>query len=104
MPVHHRKIRSILYPDDFACFGGINAIKERGLRIPEDISVAGYDGIRVARHIEPQLTTLKQDTQALGQKAAEKLISLIEHPKTTIIEQVVVEGTVFPGRSVADLT
>lgn len=94
----------ILYPDDFACFGGINAIKERGLRIPEDISVAGYDGIRVARHIEPQLTTLKQDTQALGQKAAEKLISLIEHPKTTIIEQVVVEGTVFPGRSVADLT
>lgn len=93
----------ILYPDDFACFGGINAIKERGLRIPEDISVAGYDGIRVARHIEPQLTTLKQDTKQLGQKAAEKLIALIEHPKTTIIEQIVVQGEVIAGRSVADL-
>ncbi len=94
----------ILYPDDFSCFGGINAIEEKGLRIPEDISVAGYDGIRVARHIEPQLTTLRQDTKMLGQKAAEKLISLIEHPKTTIMEQIMVEGEVFSGKSVADLT
>ncbi|MCM1039029.1 MAG: LacI family transcriptional regulator [Ruminococcus sp.] len=93
----------ILFPDDFACFGGIRAITERGLRIPEDISVAGYDGIQVARHIEPQLTTLKQDTKQLGQKAAEKLIALIEHPKTTLIEQIVVPGEVFAGRSVADL-
>ncbi|MCM1254180.1 MAG: LacI family transcriptional regulator [Clostridium sp.] len=93
----------ILYPDDFACFGGINAINERGLRIPDDISVAGYDGIRIARHIEPALTTVKQDTKALGQKAAEKLISLIEHPKSTIAEQIIVEGEVFPGRSVSDL-
>lgn len=94
----------ILYPDDFACFGGINAINERGLRIPEDISVAGYDGISIARHIEPQLTTVRQDTRKLGQEAAEKLISLIEHPKTTIMEQIIVEGEVFPGKSVADLT
>lgn len=94
----------ILYPDDFACFGGLNAINERGLRIPEDISVAGYDGIRLARHIEPHLTTLRQDTGNLGRKAAEKLISLIEHPKTTLIEQILVEGEVFPGRSVSDLT
>lgn len=93
----------ILFPDDFACFGGINAINERGLRIPEDISVVGYDGVSVARHIEPQLTTLMQDTKMLGQKAAEKLISLIEHPKTTIIEQIIVGGKVFPGKSVADL-
>mgnify|MGYP000196519257 CR=1 FL=1 len=35
----------ILYPDDYAAMGGINEIRERGLRIPEDISVAGYDGI-----------------------------------------------------------
>lgn len=90
----------ILYPDDFACFGGINAINERGLRIPNDISVAGYDGIRIGRHVEPKLTTVKQDTTRLGQLAAEKLLSLIEHPKTTIIEQIIVEGEVYPGGSV----
>lgn len=91
----------IFYPDDFACYGGINVIKERGLSIPDDISVVGYDGIRIARHIEPKLTTLKQDTTQLGRKAAEKVISLIEHPKTTLIEQIVVDGEVYEGNSVA---
>lgn len=90
----------ILYPDDFACFGGINAVKERGLEIPENISLAGYDGIRVGRHIEPQLTTLRQDTALIGAKAGECLINLIERPKTTLIEQVVVEGKVYPGKTV----
>lgn len=93
----------ILYPDDFACYGGINAIRERGLRVPEDISVAGFDGIRIARHIEPKLTTLRQDTYQLGRKAAEKVISLIEQPKTTLIEQIVVEGEVYVGNSVAKI-
>lgn len=93
----------ILYPDDFSCFGGINAIKERGLSIPEDISVAGYDGIRVGRHIEPQLTTLRQDTKLIGQRAAECLVELIEKPKTTLIQQVVVEGNVYEGRTVGQI-
>ena len=93
----------ILYPDDFSCFGGITAIKSRGLRIPEDISIAGYDGIRIGRHVETPLTTLRQDTAALGFQAAEKLISLIEHPKTTLVEQVVIKGELYPGKTVGDI-
>ncbi len=90
----------ILYPDDFSCFGGINAIYERGLSIPDDISVVGYDGIRIGRHIEPQLTTLRQDTEKLGSIAAQKLIDRIEHPRTTIEDQTMVEGVVYPGKTV----
>lgn len=90
----------IFYPDDFASFGGMNAIRERGLRVPEDISVVGYDGIRIGRHIEPKLTTLKQDTDTIGKKAAEALINLIEQPKTTLIEQVVVVGKLYEGKTV----
>lgn len=90
----------ILYPDDFSSFGGINVIKEKNLRIPEDISVAGFDGIRVGRHIEPQLTTIRQDTARIGAQAAEKLISLIEKPKTTIVEQIVIGGKVYEGKTV----
>ena len=90
-------------PDDFSAFGGFNAIKERGLRIPDDISIAGYDGIRIARHIEPTLTTLRQDTEELGKMVGEKLLSLIEHPKTTLVETIVVDGHVFEGNSVAEL-
>ncbi len=90
----------ILYPDDFSSFGGMNVIKEKGLRIPEDISVAGYDGLRIGRHIEPQLTTLRQNTDEIGGQAARKLIDLIERPKTTIIEQIVIGGEVFVGKTV----
>ena len=93
----------ILYPDDFSCFGGMNVIREKGLRIPEDISVAGYDGLRIGRHIEPKLTTLRQDTDAIGEEAAKKLIDLIEKPKTTIIEQIVIGGEVYEGKTVRKL-
>ena len=93
----------ILYPDDYAAMGGINEIRERGLRIPEDISVAGYDGINIAQVLEPKLTTLCQDTAAIGRIAAERLIELIEHPKTTVIEKYTVDGTLFKGASVKTL-
>lgn len=93
----------ILYPDDFAAFGGINAIRQRGLRIPEDISVAGYDGIQSARNLEPQLTTVRQDTEQIGCVAARELISLIERPKTTLIEQLIISGWVEEGKSVASM-
>ena len=93
----------IIYPDDFSCFGGINVIGERGLRIPEDISVAGYDGIQLARRIEPTLTTIRQDTGRLGTIAAEKLIDLIEKPKTTIVDQTIVSGSLYVGNSVGKL-
>ncbi|MGF7144628.1 DNA-binding LacI/PurR family transcriptional regulator [Anaerotaenia torta] len=90
----------IIFPDDFSCIGGINAIKEQGLRIPEDISIAGYDGILLSQVLEPKITTLQQDTGLLGRSAAQKLIALIENPKAAIIERVVVEGRVLPGTSV----
>lgn len=90
----------IIYADDFSCFGGINAIKSRGLRIPEDISIAGYDGIPVVRHVDPPLTTVVQDTKKMGAIAAERLISLIEKPKTTVIDQTIIDGALFQGKSV----
>lgn len=93
----------IFYPDDFSCFGGINAIRTRGLRIPQDISVVGYDGLSYAKYIEPQITTLEQDTEQLGRLATQKLIDLIEKPRTTLIEMLVVEGKVYAGKTVAKL-
>lgn len=90
----------IIFPDDFSAVGGINAIHERGLNIPRDISVVGYDGIILSRVLSPKLTTYKQDTKMLGQKAAEQLIKLIEKPKTTFPETIVVKGELQIGHSV----
>jgi len=93
----------IIFPDDFSCIGGINAIKDMGLSIPDDISIAGYDGVLLSQVLNPRLTTLKQDTVALGKNAAIKLIEAIENPKASIIERVVVEGQLIPGESVKKL-
>ncbi len=94
----------IMYPDDLAAIGGINAIKERGLSIPEDISIAGYDGISVAKVLEPKIATIEQNTEEIGTRAAEKLIGMIEDPRTTLIERIVVEGRLLKGDSVADIS
>lgn len=93
----------IIFPDDFSCIGGINAIKEAGLRIPEDISIVGYDGILLTQVLDPKITTLQQDTNSLGRSAAEKLIALIDNPKASVIERVVVEGKVLKGETVKNI-
>ncbi|MGN0415773.1 MAG: LacI family DNA-binding transcriptional regulator [Agathobacter sp.] len=90
----------ILYPDDFAAIGGINILRARGLNIPKDISVAGYDGIRILAYYEPRLTTIKQNTFELGQQAALQLISYMEAPETVSRETVVVDTTLQKGRTV----
>lgn len=91
----------IIYSDDYAAIGGINVIKEYGLSIPEDISVAGYDGIDIAKVLEPKITTLEQDTTTMGRIAAEKLIEQIENPQAVVNERIIVSGKVFEGNSVA---
>ncbi len=93
----------ILFPDDFSAIGGLNAIRDAGLKIPEDISVAGYDGINLSRVTSPVLTTYKQDTAMLGMAAASKLIELIEHPKTAILDRTIIQGHLLDGDSVRDL-
>lgn len=93
----------IIYPDDFSCIGGINVIDSERLSIPNDISVVGYDGQRIARVMDPKITTYKQDTEELGRMAAKKLIEAIEQPKTALIERIVVKGELMQGRSVKKL-
>lgn len=93
----------ILYPDDFSAVGGINVIRQKGLRIPEDISVVGYDGIILSKVMEPVLTTLHQQTDKVGRIAARELINLIQNPKTTLSQIISVPGELWEGKSVKKL-
>ncbi|MBO5303896.1 MAG: LacI family DNA-binding transcriptional regulator [Lachnospiraceae bacterium] len=93
----------IIYPDDTALIGGRNVIMEMGLKIPEDISVAGYDGTRMSQLLHPKLTTIQQNTEMVGREAAIRLINTIEKPKTTLVERVVIEGNLIHGQSVGKL-
>ncbi|MDD7402981.1 MAG: LacI family DNA-binding transcriptional regulator [Butyribacter sp.] len=89
----------IIYSDDYSAVGGIGQIRAMGLRIPEDISVAGYDDIFIAGQMQPRLTTVAQDTECIGKKAAEKLISLIEK-KNVSLKPYIVKTELKKGASV----
>ena len=93
----------IIYSDDYSAVGGIAAIESMGLKIPEDISVAGYDDIFIASQLQPRLTTVRQDTERIGMKAAEQLIKLIEGHKTKLSPPSIVASKLVPGASVRKL-
>lgn len=62
--------------DDMAA-GAICAICERGLSVPGDVSVCGFDDTPIARHIYPALTTVRQSTREMGRLAGEELLKAI---------------------------
>ncbi len=66
---------------DIYAIGAIKAIKEKGLKVPEDISVMGMDNIILSRYIEPNLTTIEFDKSAMGILAIELLVRLINNEK-----------------------
>lgn len=93
----------IFFPDDYSYIGGMNVMNELGLRVPEDISAIGYDGIGLADIVSPKLTTYCQNTAELGRLAAKGLVDLIERPKTTLLDRVIVNGRIRVRSSVADI-
>lgn len=65
--------------NDISAIGAILAFQEAGLRVPEDISVVGFDDIAIAVHNNPSLTTVRQPLQRMGEIAARTLLKRIEH-------------------------
>ena len=59
--------------------GAMRAVREAGLRVPEDISVMGFDGLYIGELTMPPLTTMGQDMRAMGYEAASLLHALMEH-------------------------
>lgn len=69
---------AIFARNDFTAIGAMTAIKEMGLRIPEDIAIVGFDDIPLAIHTSPSLTTVRQPMYLQGQIAAEMLLERIQ--------------------------
>ena len=87
----HKNIDAIFCgAGDSTAIGAINAIKEAGLRIPEDIAVVGYDDIPVASAFTPLLTTVKQPVEKMGNEAfvitLEAMKGRLNTPKSMVFE------------------
>ncbi|MEO7719177.1 MAG: substrate-binding domain-containing protein, partial [Capsulimonas sp.] len=66
---------ALIAQNDNAAVGAIEAIREAGLRVPEDISVVGYDGNETYDYFTPRLTTVQVPIQEIGATAARMLIA-----------------------------
>ncbi len=71
---------AVICTSDMAAFGAIRAVEARGLSVPGDISVVGFDNIFEAELFKPRLTTINQNIHAIGVKSIEALIAMIKHP------------------------
>jgi LacI family transcriptional regulator len=69
--------RAIACANDQTALGVIYALTSRGLAVPDDVAVTGYDDIPVARHLRPELTTVRQPMKEIGATAFETLYALI---------------------------
>lgn len=72
---------AVFVASDAMAVGALRALREAGLRVPEDIAMAGFDDIPFAARADPPLTTVRQPIQRMGTLAAETLIDLISHPQ-----------------------
>jgi LacI family transcriptional regulator, galactose operon repressor len=68
---------AIACANDQTALGVVHALIQRGIDVPRDVAVTGFDDIPVARHVRPQLTTVRQPIQELGATAFEILYSMI---------------------------
>ena len=90
---------------DMVAFGLISGLLEGGLRVPEDISVVGFDDIEMSQFYVPGLTTIRQDRALLGRRAAEVLLDQLSNsassavqPKPIGVELIVRASTQSPSR------
>src|SRR5215470_11057088 len=89
--------------NDLSALGAIRAFQEAGLRVPQDVSVVGFDDIQGAAYNTPSLTTVRQPLARMGQIAAQTLLERIENsqdePKEIAVEPelIVRESTSRPG-------
>lgn len=101
----HRNTRftALFAYNDVASIGAIRAIRESGLRVPEDISVVGFDDIREAAYHMPSITTVRQPLRKMGSIAAQTVIERIEgsehYPSQIAIEpELVVRESTGPAK------
>lgn len=78
----------LVVANDQMALGAMAALNEHGCRIPEDVSVVGFDDIPESAFFLPALTTVHQNFSALGEQSVEYLVSLIKHPQMPVHQRV----------------
>jgi LacI family transcriptional regulator len=92
---------AIVAASDLMAAGALRAAAAAGLGVPQDVSIIGFDDILLAAHLQPGLTTLRQDKAGLGAAAARWLLARVDQDgepehATTLPVELIVRGTTAP--------
>jgi DNA-binding LacI/PurR family transcriptional regulator len=87
---HGTRFSGLIISNDYLALGAMLALNERGLRIPEDISIVGFDDAPESAYYLPPLTTIRQDYEALGMESIHYLVELINNQEASICQRVLV--------------
>jgi len=85
---HGRHFSGLIISNDYLALGAMLALNERGLRVPEDVSIVGFDDAPGSAYYMPPLTTIRQDYEALGTESIHYLVELINNQETSIHQRV----------------
>jgi len=92
-----RPYTAVFGGDDDIAAGALMALRELGLRVPEDVSVAGFDDNFHARHLYPALTTINQPIGQAGSQAVALLINVLDGRENLVADQILPPGFVLRG-------
>lgn len=100
------RVTAVLTTNDYMAFGAIKAIREKGLKIPEDISIAGCDDVFLAECVEPPLTTIRVPKKEMGRQAMYMILNAIQEGRKTNLDleaDLVIRGSTGPAKAVESI-
>lgn len=96
---HQPMPTAIFCYNDITAIGALSALKRRGIRVPRDISLVGFDDIPFALYVDPPLTTIAQPMFEMGKRAMEMALTLMNAPRARV-EDVIIQGELIARASV----
>jgi DNA-binding LacI/PurR family transcriptional regulator len=80
----HQPVTALVAYNDLVAIGALRRLNEAGIRVPEQISLTGFDDSFVSTHFLPSLTTVSHPVNQMGRRAVELLLAVLAHPERTV--------------------
>ena len=96
----HPDVTAVLTMSDTMAVGVIRALRDLGLRVPQDVSVTGFDGTEMASYFVPSIATVRQPTEEIARESVKLLCDMLEgsEPRFVTVEYQMVEGESIAAR------
>jgi LacI family transcriptional regulator len=94
-------VTAVFALSDLMAVGALTALREAGRRVPDDVSVVGFDDLAICVDLTPALTTVRVDTEGMGEQAMRMVVAAAEAERSTVQSptELIVRGSTGPAVS-----